>query len=111
VSLCTGTTPLPAASLSRAVSRSNRSCGLIGLSPRFRSLFARTSTVPALCAGVTTSHVVIDVQLTEVAAVVPNRKPFRSYPERARAGDRQLVPPVVVPLLGVTFVTVGSTNL
>ena len=69
---------------------------------------AFTSTVPTACAGETTVHVVLEVQLTDVAFVVPNLKTVAVLP-RAKPVPVMvtLVPPALEPLLGLTPATVG----
>src|SRR4029077_10865147 len=66
-----------------------------------------TSTVPAECAGLTTWNKVSAKRFALVAGVVPNliEVPPAQKPGRVMT---TLAPPAVVPLLGLTPVTVGA---
>jgi hypothetical protein len=69
------------------------------------------STVPRLCAGVTTVHMVVEVQLTVVATFEPNLKAVASVPRPNPVPVTvTLVPPALDPVVGVTLVTVGGPN-
>jgi hypothetical protein len=73
---------------------------------------ARTSTSPALCAGETTVHSVIELQLTDVAAVTANLKLVAVVPgAKPVPVTMTLVPPAAGPLLGATEVIVRGPNL
>jgi hypothetical protein len=69
---------------------------------------AFTSTVPTACAGETTVHFVVELQLTDLAFVVPNLKIVAVLP-RANPVPLTvtLVPPALDPVLGLRRVTVG----
>jgi hypothetical protein len=82
--------------------------GLLGL-----PTVAFTSTVPAdLRAGLTTVQLVVEVQSTDEDGNVPN---LNVVPVVPRANPLPvtvtLVPPALGPVLGLSVVTVGCSNL
>jgi hypothetical protein len=68
-----------------------------------------TSTVATACAGATTVHVVVDVQLTDVAFLIPNLMIVADVPSANPVPlTVTLVPPAVDPAFGLRPVTVGA---
>jgi hypothetical protein len=73
---------------------------------------ALTSTVSTACAGLTTVHVVIDAQLTDVPEAVPNLNVVRLVPgAKPVPVTVMLVPPALEPEVGLRLVIVGGPNL
>jgi len=74
---------------------------------------ALTSTILAFsAAGATTTHVVVEVQSTDVANVPPNLMVVALVPSAKPVPVIvTLVPPVMGPVFGFTFVIVGASNL
>jgi hypothetical protein len=74
-------------------------------------MVALTVTDPAACAGVATVHSVLELQFTEVALLVPNLNAVAVVPGANPVPlTVTVVPPAVVPELGLKPVIVG-TNL
>jgi hypothetical protein len=80
----------------------------LGLLTLFTVAF--TSTVPASCAGDTTVHSVVEVQLTDVADILPNLNLVAVVPAaKPLPVTVTLVPPAAGPLFGLRPVTMGVT--